>query len=155
MIVKNSNWRSAVYYTSIWLIICEDSVTLFNIEDLHTIQSISSIVLLHRNPVSTMTSCDSHSDEVNNERHVLYLMKYTLYIRGYCNKNSGNVFHTWKCQTQSQIRKWNITQFFNKRMHWFKFTFKWLCVHFPEMNHSVNVFITWTKTVGYNVLIVI
>jgi hypothetical protein len=28
VIVKNSNWRSAVYYTSIWLIICENSVTI-------------------------------------------------------------------------------------------------------------------------------
>jgi len=40
-------------------------------------------------------------------------------------------------------------------MHWFKFTFKWSCVHFPEINHSMNVFITWTKAVGYYVLIVI
>jgi len=54
---------------------------LFNTEVLHTIQSISSIVLLHRNPASTMTSCDSHSDEVNNERHILYLMKYSLYYQ--------------------------------------------------------------------------
>jgi len=54
---------------------------LFNTEVLHTIHSISSIVLLHRNPASTMTYRDSHSGEVNNEKHTLYVMKYSLYYQ--------------------------------------------------------------------------